>query len=117
MLWRDVATLIKVESAPDSDGYTVETETSRREVFVDVQSVRRSEFYAAQQAGMTVALVFNVRAADYEGETLIEYKHPGADEITVYSVVRSFTKNGEIVELNCSLDTAPGSVARRITSV
>jgi len=112
MLWKDVATLVKVETIPDDEGYTDKIK-SRREVFVDTQSVRRSEFYAARQSGTTVAIVFLIRAADYDGETLIEYQHPGAEEATVYKVVRAYTKAGEIIELNCALKSAPGSVARR----
>lgn len=112
MLWRDVATLVKVETTKNANGYNVETET-RREVFVDTQSVRRSEFYAARQSGTAVAIVFLVRGADYDGETRIEYKHPGAEDATVYSVVRSYTKTGEIIELNCSLESSPGSVVRK----
>lgn len=112
MLWRDVATLVKVKTTKDGEGYTAKTET-RREVFVDTQSVRRSEFYAARQSGTTVAIVFLVRAADYDGETRVEYKHPGAEDATVYSVIRTYTKAGEILELNCSLESSPGSVVRR----
>lgn len=112
MLWRDVATLVKVEKTPDADGYKTEKET-RREVFVDKQSVKRSEFYAARQSGTAVAIVFLVRAADYNDETRVEYTHPGADKPTVYSVVRTYTKAGEVIELNCSLETSPGSVERK----
>ena len=112
MLWRDVATLVKVKNTPDGDGYITETET-RREVFVDVQAVKRSEFYAARQSGTAVAIVFLVRAVDYDGESRVEYKHLGADAPTVYEVVRSYTKAGEILELNCSLKTSPGSIERK----
>ncbi len=112
MLWRDVATLVKVETTKDADGYTVETE-SRREVFVDAQSVRRSEFYAARQSGTAIAIVFLIRAADYERESRIEYKHPEDEDVTTYSVVRSYTKAGEIIELNCSIESSPGSVVRK----
>ena len=112
MLWRDVATLVKVTGEPDADGYISDKAETRRQVFVDTQSVKRSEFYAARQTGTAVTIAFLVRAADYEGETRIEYKHPGADTATVYNIVRSYTKAGEIMELNCSLDTSPGSVQR-----
>lgn len=112
MLWRDVATLVEVKTTQDGDGYKTEA-TTRREVFVDVQSVKRSEFYAARQTGTAIAIVFLVRAADYDGETRIEYKPSGADDVTVYSVVRSYTKAGEILELNCSLEALPGTVERK----
>ena len=113
MLWRDVATLVKVVKETDDDGYkTPQTET-RREVFVDVRSVKRSEFYAAKQAGTEIALVFLVRAADYDGETLVEYRKTETDEPTAYRVVRAYTKAEEVFELNCALEAAPRSVGRK----
>ena len=114
MLWRDVATLVTIESELDDDGYPKETET-RREVFADVQSARRSEFYAARQTGTAINIVFLVRAVDYKDETRIEYIRPGDDEASVYSVIRAHTKGGEIYELNCALESSPGSVVRRRT--
>ena len=95
MYWRDVATLVAITKEPDDDGYKTERET-RTEVFVDVQSVKRSEFYAARQSGIKIDLVFLVRAPDYSGEERVEY------EGKPYKVVRAYTKAGEIYELNCS---------------
>lgn len=94
MYWRDVATLVKVEKAVDSEGYKTET-AARREIFVNKKSATRSEFYAAKQAGDKIALVLEVRGADYEGETLVEF------DGKPYEVVRSYTRAGETVELNC----------------
>ena len=94
MLWRETATLVKVEKTTDGDGYKSTKET-RREVFVDKQSAKRSEFYAARQTGDKIALVFLVRAADYEDETRVEYDGKPFD------VLRAYTKAGEIYELNC----------------
>lgn len=112
MLWRDIANLVKVDSVQDDDGYKTEI-TSRREVFVDVQSVKRSEFYAARQSGTVITITFLVRAADYDGEPRIEYKHPGAEGVTIYSIIRTYTKAGEILELNCALESLPGAVLRK----
>lgn len=113
MLWRDVATLIQTRKVPDGQGYYETEEIGRREVFVDVQSARRSEFYTARKADADIALVFLVRGADYEGEKRIEYTHPGDEEVTAYTVVRAYTKSGEVYELNCSLETAPASIKRK----
>ena len=100
MYWRDVATLVDITKESDDDGYKKELEV-RTEVFVDVQSAKRSEFYAARQSGTKIALIFLVRAADYNGEERIEYdgKH--------YTVVRAYTKAGEIYELNCTEAIVP----------
>ena len=55
MYWRDVVTLKAVTEGRDADGYPKEkiTETT---VFADVSSTKRSEFYAARQAGISLAL-------------------------------------------------------------
>lgn len=95
MYWRDKATLVAITKEPDDDGYKTEQET-RTEIFVDTQSVKRSEFYAARQSGIKIDLVFLVRAADYNAEERVEYNGKP------YKVVRAYTKAGEIYELNCS---------------
>lgn len=94
MYWRETATLIKAEKSTDEDGYTSAAEEPR-EVFVDKQSVKRQEFYTARQSGDHLDVVFKIRAADYDGETIIE--HGGKR----YNVVRAYTRAGEFYELNC----------------
>ena len=56
MYWRDVVTLKAVTEGRDADGYPKEkiTETT---VFADVSSTKRSEFYAARQAGISPAAI------------------------------------------------------------
>lgn len=94
MYWKHVATLVKVKLAEDEEGYKNRTET-RREVFVNKKSATRSEFYTAKQAGDKIALVLEVKAADYQGEERVEF---GGKP---YEVVRAYTHpNGEKVELN-----------------
>lgn len=99
MYWRDKATLIAVTTTKDADGYTTEHET-RSSVFVDVQSVKRSEFYTAHQAGIKIAIVFLVRAADLGNAERVEYGGKS------YKIERAYTKAGEIYELNCSEEAA-----------
>jgi len=107
MLWRDAAYLIEITAEPDADGYVTETETGRRSVYVDVQSVKRSEFYAAKQSGANIIQTFLVRSVDYSDEKRIEHKG------TAYRVERAYTKGGEITELNCSLESVPANAGRR----
>ena len=66
----------------------------------------RSEFYAAKQAGDKIALVLEVRGSDYEGETWIEY---GGNP---YEVVRTYTRAGEVIELNCKEAPKPAEGAQ-----
>lgn len=94
MYWRETATLVKIEKGVDGDGYKTPVET-RREVFVDKVSAKRSEFYAARQTGDKIALVLHVRGVDYEDETRVEY------EGKPFDVLRAYTASGEIYELNC----------------
>lgn len=84
MLFRDVANLIAVASAEDSDGYDTTIET-RTEVFVDVKSVTREEFYRSMQAGKELVIAFDIRACDYDGQSRIE--HSGKQ----YKIVRAYT--------------------------
>ena len=113
MFWSEVADLVKIENATDEDGYTDETEVSRvKNVFINVKSVKRAEFYAARQAGVDMAMTFEVRTADYTGENIVEYKQPGHKKPTAYRVIRTYTEGGDIIELNCALATLPASVGR-----
>jgi len=113
-MWSDTVNLVEVEETPDDDGYTTVTEKSRKNnLFINVISVRRSEFYAAMQAGVNVTIAFEVRTVDYDGETIVEYKHPGKKTATIYRVVRTFTPDGgDTTELNCTVNTSPASVGR-----
>ena len=103
MYWRDIITLVSYDAADDGEGYTQETE-KRSQVFADVQSTKRAEFYAARQAVDKITVVFLVRAADYQGETRIEYNGKSFD------VVRAYTKAGEVFELNCAETPAARAV-------
>ena len=73
MYWRDVVTLKAVTEGRDADGFPKEaiTETT---VFADVSSTKRSEFYAARQAGISLALTVKLRAADYDGQERLSYE-------------------------------------------
>jgi len=114
MMWSEVADLVKIKDEADDDAYINTVEVSRKkDVFINVKSVRRSEFYAALQAGVDVAITFEVRTADYDGETIVEYKHPRNKAVTIYRVVRSYTPDGgDTTELNCAVNTSPASVGR-----
>ncbi len=94
MLWRHTAYLIKVEKTVNENGYKLLAE-SRRKVYCNKKSATRSEFYSAKQAGDKIVLVLEVRGADFQEETQVEF---GGKR---YEVVRAYTKSGEIFELNC----------------
>lgn len=95
VLYRDVAQLIDTKTVTDPDGYRQEIKTESL-VYVDVQSVKRGEYYCGRQAGVELAVSFVLRACDFGGQRLIEYDGKR------YRVVRTYTKDGELLELNCA---------------
>ena len=84
-----------VTEGRDADGFPKETITETT-VFADVSSTKRSEFYAARQAGISLALTVKLRAADYDGQERLSY------EGKEYKVERAYTEAREYYELNCS---------------
>ena len=105
MYWRDEAALIREEKTVKPNGYK-DTTTTRREVYANKKTATRSEFYTAKQAGDKIALVLEVRGADYQEETLVEY------EGRLYEVVRAYTESGETYELNCKEAQEPPETAQ-----
>lgn len=95
MLWNEVIQLLAVTEGTDARGELTKTETPRQ-IYADRQSVRQSEFYAAQTAGMKPEIMFVVRACDYQNEQ--ELLHDGRR----YRIIRTYSKDGETLELVCS---------------
>ena len=76
------------------DAYGVDKPTgSCRQVFAQVQSVTRAEFFNGGRNGLNPAYVFTVFAADYQGEEICSY------EGKRYGIYRSFRKDGDYLEL------------------
>lgn len=95
MYWRDVVTLKAITEGRDADGYPKE-EVKETTVYADVSSTKRSEFYAARQAGISLAITVKLHAADYDGQERLSY------EGKEYKVERAYTEAREYYELNCS---------------
>ena len=94
MFFKDTIKLISVSRERNSNGYPVDTETAT-EVFADVKSVTRKEFYDALRAGVAPTIAFKMFTWDYAGQNYVE--HIGKR----YKVERSYIE-GDMVELNCS---------------
>lgn len=88
----DVINLIKHTKTQDQYGVWRETETSR-EVFCDVQSVTRSEFFEGGRNGLNPELVFTVFMDDYEDETVLEYDNKR------YAIYRTYRAKTDVLEL------------------
>ena len=95
MMWRDVVSLIAETAAHDEDGYETRTEIER-EVYADVSSVKRMEFYEAYKANLRLDIVAKIREIDYNGEKLLEWNSKR------YNVIRTYTDMREFIELSCA---------------
>lgn len=88
----DVIKLISVTRTQDKYGQFVDTETSRQ-VYCQVGSITQSEFYEGGRNGLNPEYRFTVFFADYEDETIIEYKGKR------YSVYRTYLARNDKLEL------------------
>ncbi|MEY8381973.1 phage head closure protein [Christensenellaceae bacterium 44-20] len=95
MQYSDIIELVAIKPGISISGYPTESEI-KKEAFADVKSVRRSEFYEALKQEMCLVIVFNVRCCDYGNEKYVDF------EGRRYKVARAYTKDSEIMELNCS---------------
>lgn len=87
-----VITLIAKAITQNEVKAIVETETTR-EVFCEVDSVGRSDFYQAQQSGLDLSYVFVTDAANYQGERELEYNGER------YAVTRTYLRDGDKLEI------------------
>lgn len=87
-----VITLIKQTYKTDSIGQQVPDKLVRTEVFATEASVNRSEWFAAQNAGMSCEYVFQTPSVNYSGEKLAEF------EGRRYQIYRAYNR-GDITEL------------------
>ena len=88
----DVIKLISVTRTQDKYGQFVDTETSRQ-VYCQVGSITQSEFYDGGRNGLNPEYRFTVFFADYEDETIIEYKGKR------YAVYRTYLARNDKLEL------------------
>ena len=95
MYWRDIVTLKAVQTGTDADGYPTEEATETR-VFADVSSVKRTEFYAAKQIGIDLAITVKVRYGDYSKQQRLLF------DGTEYAVERAYKTAREFYTLECS---------------
>ncbi|MBO9596372.1 MAG: phage head closure protein, partial [Cohnella sp.] len=98
-LWNEEIQLIKSTPGEDNAGYPTPAdpeEETRREVLANKLSVKRSEFYAANQSDMRADALFEIHAIEYEDEKLLE--HEGKR----YKVIRTYSPEPEYIELTCS---------------
>lgn len=88
----NVIKLIAETKVQDSNGVWRVTETERQ-VFCQVDSVTRSEFFEAGRNGLNPEFRMTMFFADYEGERIVEY------EGNRYSVYRTYYGRNDDLEL------------------
>lgn len=95
MMWREICDLLTEVETPDGIGGFVTSYTSRT-VFADRKSIRQSEFYQAHAVGLKPEITLVVRMVDYDNESRLRWNEQ------VYDILRTHSKNGEIIELVCA---------------
>ena len=101
MMRADVIQLI-TETASAHGVHEDVTETAR-EVFCTVQSVTRSEFYNALNAGVQPEFVFKLELAeDYQGERIVRYHGQRV------RVIRTYMTADDGIEITCERSDVNG---------
>ena len=88
----EVITLLAATKAQNDYGVWIETLTNR-DVFCQVDSVSRAEFFDGGRNGLNPEFRMTLFAGDYEGERLLIYKE------NTYSVYRTYQGRNDTVEL------------------
>lgn len=88
----EVLTLIGTTRTQDEYGIWRETPTARN-VFCQVNSITRSEFFDAGRNGLNPEFMFSMFAGDYEGERVCEYREQK------YSIYRTYIARNDVIEL------------------
>ena len=108
----DVLSFVAQTYTQDAYGVRRPAETER-EVFCQIESVTRSEFFGGGRSGLNPEQKFIVFAADYQGESIVEYGGsryavyrtyhiPGSDYLEIYTERKGGT-------LNASSNSSPGN--------
>ena len=88
----NIIKLIATTKTQNEFGVWVTAETER-EVFCDVSSVTRAEFFDGGRNGLNPEYVFTMFFGDYEGETILEYSGKR------YAIYRTYQANTDTIEL------------------
>lgn len=89
----NVITLIGRSRQQDEYGVWRDNVDTRRDVFCQVNSVSRAEFFSAGQSGLKPEFMFTVFSGDYEGEQLAEFNG------VIYSIYRTYHARNDTTEL------------------
>lgn len=88
----NVINLISETRTQDEIGQFVSAETARQ-VYCDVRSITREEWFDAGRNGMQPSFIFVTFAPDYQGEKIVEF------EGKRYGIYRTYLAKNEKIEL------------------
>ncbi|BBK76871.1 hypothetical protein [Clostridium butyricum] len=92
-------TLISTDVTYDDIGNPVET-PKEIDIFCDMKSIGRTEFYKAAANGLKPSYIFVVHPYEYNGETYVEFSEDEKPKQR-YKVMKTYKKNMEELELTC----------------
>lgn len=90
---RSVVIKLIAETKTKNEYGVFETQTTSREVYAQVQSITRAEFFDAGRNGLNPEFEFTMFFGDYEGEKLVEYNG------NTYAVYRTYQGRNDTIEL------------------
>lgn len=88
----NVISLVSTSQTQDAFGVWRQTET-KRDVFCQVDSVTRAEFFEAGRSGLNPEYRFTLFAGDYNGESIVIFNGKA------YSVYRTYHARTDEIEL------------------
>lgn len=88
----EVITLVK-ETQVRNDFGVYESVTETRDVFCQVRSITRSEFFDAGRNGLNPEFEFDVFSGDYEGERTVVFRGQK------YAIYRTYQGRTDVLEL------------------
>lgn len=85
-----ILTLVSEVNEKDPETGIMHTTPVTRDVFAEVESITRAEYYAAGQIGITPSFKFTMPRVNYNEEQSCIYKG------RTYGIYKTFEKHGEI---------------------
>lgn len=93
-MWSNSLVLISENPKFDDIGNQISDE-SRKEIYCNVKSISRSEFYNASTAGLKPSLIFSIHLFEYNNEIKVEFNG------VIYNVIRTYMVSADEIELTC----------------
>ena len=90
---RSVIITLLAETTTKNDYGVRETTYTERDVYAQLNSITRAEFYEAGRNGLNPEFMFSMFAGDYQGERVVKYNGE------TYSVYRTYFAQTDTVEL------------------